>query len=128
MGSGITMKQGDIAFKCNFAYINEETQIVERRRVDRQFPLWGLNLPSGLNGLKVPDFPEYEITCKYATEHRCAINIHGPNLSPAITGTDPLKDGLKKVTCKAEDPHDKKAVHTAELINALDSAITQKLN
>ena len=36
MGSGLEMAPGsDIAFKCNFAYLNEETMIVERRRVDR---------------------------------------------------------------------------------------------
>ena len=38
MGSGLSMEQGvDIAFKCNFAYLNIESGIVERRRVDREF-------------------------------------------------------------------------------------------
>jgi 2,3-bisphosphoglycerate-independent phosphoglycerate mutase len=35
MGSGIPMDLSEIAFKCNFAYMNEETQVVEKRRVHR---------------------------------------------------------------------------------------------
>ena len=35
MGSGLSMEAGDIAFKCNFAYLNQDTNIIERRRVDR---------------------------------------------------------------------------------------------
>ena len=45
MGAGLLMiPDYDIAFKCNFAYLNEETQIVENRRVDRQFGDWGTSL------------------------------------------------------------------------------------
>ena len=35
MGSGIPMVENEIAFKCNFAYMDEKTHIVEKRRVDR---------------------------------------------------------------------------------------------
>jgi 2,3-bisphosphoglycerate-independent phosphoglycerate mutase len=35
MGSGLQTRPGDIAFKSNFAFMNLETRIVERRRVDR---------------------------------------------------------------------------------------------
>lgn len=38
LGAGQEIKVGDIAFKSNFAFINTETNIVERRRVDRGFP------------------------------------------------------------------------------------------
>ena len=37
MGAGVDMSYDDIAFKCNFAYINDDNEIVERRRVDRDF-------------------------------------------------------------------------------------------
>lgn len=50
MGAGCEMTYDDIAFKCNFAYINEETEVVERRRVDRDFH-WGVSLCDALNGL-----------------------------------------------------------------------------
>jgi len=44
MGSGLTTKVGDIAFKSNFAYMDIDSRNVERRRVDRKFPDWGIPL------------------------------------------------------------------------------------
>ena len=52
MGTGIEMEENEIAFKCNFAVIDDETEIVTksenytnsyRRRADRQFE-WGIPL------------------------------------------------------------------------------------
>jgi len=34
------------------------------------------------------------VSVRYATEHRCGVVVRGPGLSDAISGTDPLKDGL----------------------------------
>jgi 2,3-bisphosphoglycerate-independent phosphoglycerate mutase len=51
MGSGLSMNAGDIAFKCNFAYLNENTNIIERRRVDREFDKWGIELCDVINEL-----------------------------------------------------------------------------
>jgi 2,3-bisphosphoglycerate-independent phosphoglycerate mutase len=93
MGSGLDMIAGvDIAFKCNFAYFNEETLIVERRRVDREFPEWGKPLCDVIDGMEIPGFSEYKVSCSWATEHRCGIKVSGPGLSYHITGQDPLKD------------------------------------
>lgn len=81
MGAGLDMNVGDIAFKSNFAYMDLETKIVERRRVDRTFAEWGVPLCDALNGLKVPGFPDHSVECMHATEHRCGVKISGPNLS-----------------------------------------------
>lgn len=45
-------------------------------------------------GLKLPSFPEHTVRVEYATEHRCGVAVSGPGLTDAISGTDPLKDGL----------------------------------
>jgi len=37
IGSGLQMESDEIGFKCNFAYMNPETKIVEKRRVDRYY-------------------------------------------------------------------------------------------
>jgi len=42
MGAGLPMEIGEIAFKSNFAFLNTDTRIVERRRVDRTFSEWGV--------------------------------------------------------------------------------------
>ena len=92
IGSGQDIRVGDIAFKSNFAYMNLETRIVEKRRVDREFPSWGIPLCDALTGIPIPGYPEHSVEVKYATEHRCSVKVSGPRLSNVITGNDPLKD------------------------------------
>lgn len=65
---------------------------MERRRVDRNFPSWGIDLCSFLDGIPIPNYPGIQVATKYATEHRCGIVIKGKGLCDRITGTDPLKD------------------------------------
>ena len=112
MGSGLKTKQGDIAFKSNFAYMNIDTRVVERRRVDREFPEWGIPLCDAITGLKVPGYPDHVVECMYATEHRCGIKVSGPRLSTLITGNDPLKDNLPILKCEAAES-DENSVFTA---------------
>lgn len=128
MGSGLDMIAGlDIAFKCNFAYFNEETNIVERRRVDRHFPDWGIPLCDALDGMIIPGFEDYKVSCSWATEHRCGIKVSGPGLSYHITGQDPLHDN--KPVMKVEPTiDDENAAFTARLTQALNDEITVILN
>lgn len=116
------MSYDDIAFKCNFAYINDDNEIVERRRVDRDFE-WGISLCDALNDMKIPGYEEYIVKCEYATEHRCGLKVTGKGLSSLITGTDPLKDYKVLRKCEPVDELDKSAVFTANLVNALSDEI-----
>lgn len=76
-----------------FGSQNEQGElIVERRRVDRNFPSWGIELCSFLDGISIPAFPEITVATKYATEHRCGVVFKGRGLCDKMTGTDPLKD------------------------------------
>ena len=70
LGAGLSMKPGEIAFKCNFATLNEETGVVTSRRADRRFEEEGPVLCEFLDKLQLPSFPEHRIRVKYATEHR----------------------------------------------------------
>lgn len=51
LGAGIPMSPGDIAFKSNFATMDLETGIVEKRRADRNFEEAGPVLCDALNGM-----------------------------------------------------------------------------
>ena len=93
LGAGLEMGDGDIAFKCNFATLDEATGVVLRRRADRHFEALGPALCAALDGAAVPGFPEVAVRVKYATEHRCGVVVSGPGLTDQIAGTDPLKDG-----------------------------------
>jgi 2,3-bisphosphoglycerate-independent phosphoglycerate mutase len=126
MGAGVDMSTEDIAFKCNFAYINDENEIVERRRVARDFE-WGIELCDALNNLKIPGYDEYIVKCEYATEHRCGLKVTGKGLSSLITGSDPLKDNKKILKCKPLDETNQDAVFTANLVNTLSDKIRDTL-
>ncbi len=92
-GAGLSMQPGDIAFKCNFAYMDPDSRVVVRRRVDRDFDKWGLPLVEAINGLQVPGFEGYSVAAKHATEHRMGLRVSGPGLSHLVTDSDPLVDG-----------------------------------
>jgi 2,3-bisphosphoglycerate-independent phosphoglycerate mutase len=64
----------------------------------------------------------------HATEHRIGLKVHGPNLSNDITGTDPLKDNLKLIECKATEAGDANAEMTADLVNKLSQAMVTVLS
>lgn len=126
MGAGLAMSPGDIAFKSNFATLDEETGVVTSRRADRHFEEEGPILCAALDGMKLPSFPEYEVRVRYATEHRCGVVVKGPNLSGNISGTDPLKDNRLLLKAEAlDDSHE--ARNTAAVVNELSKEITKIL-
>ncbi|KAG7402164.1 hypothetical protein PHYBOEH_005727 [Phytophthora boehmeriae] len=130
MGAGLPMSKGDVAFKCNFATVEEnedDQRIVTRRRVDRNFPAWGIDLCSFLDGLTLPEFPDFVVATKYATEHRCGIVFKGPGLCDKITGTDPLKDHLPLVTSKPLNDSPE-AEYSSKVLNAVSDAIHERLS
>lgn len=126
MGAGLPMAAGDIAFKSNFATVNDETGIVVSRRADRHFEKEGPIMCAALDGLKIPGFPEYCVNVRYATEHRCGVVVRGPRLSGAISGTDPLKDHLPLPQAKPLDDSPE-ALNTAAVVNALSDIIRKTL-
>ncbi|MBA0783684.1 hypothetical protein Gotri_001355 [Gossypium trilobum] len=65
MGAGLAMSPGDIAFKSNFATLDEKTGIVTSRRADRHFEEEGPILCGALDRMKLPSFPEYEVRVRY---------------------------------------------------------------
>ncbi|KAJ5066644.1 cofactor-independent phosphoglycerate mutase [Anaeramoeba ignava] len=125
LGVGLEMDPGDLAFKCNFSTLDDKN-IVVNRRCDRNFEESGPILCDYLNNLKIPNFPEYQISVKYATEHRCGIRIRGPKLSDSISGTDPLKDNLPLRVSKPLDEQENSKM-TSDLLNSLTKEITKKL-
>ncbi|KAH9622896.1 hypothetical protein KSS87_010085 [Heliosperma pusillum] len=126
MGAGLAMSPGDIAFKSNFATLDEKTGIVTSRRADRHFEEEGPILCAALDGLKLPSFPEYEVRVRYATEHRCGVVVKGPRLSGNISGTDPLKDNRLLLQAEPLDGTDE-AKHTATVVNELSKEISRIL-
>ncbi|XP_013725223.1 probable 2,3-bisphosphoglycerate-independent phosphoglycerate mutase [Brassica napus] len=126
MGAGLAMSPGDIAFKSNFATLDESSGVVVSRRADRHFEEEGPILCAALDGMKLPSFPEYEVRVRYATEHRCGVVVKGPKLSGNISRTDPLKDNRLLLEAKPLDESEE-AKHTAKVVNELSREISRIL-
>jgi 2,3-diphosphopglycerate-independent phosphoglycerate mutase len=126
LGGGMPMEPGDIAFKSNFSTIIDG--VVKYRRCDRHFETEGPILCGYLDGIKIPEYPEVDVSVVYATEHRCAVRIRAPGMSDRITGTDPIHDD--KVLEKSrpiDKPGPTEQVYTANVVNALSNALRNAL-
>ncbi|KAI7893047.1 2,3-bisphosphoglycerate-independent phosphoglycerate mutase-domain-containing protein, partial [Mucor mucedo] len=124
MGAGLDMIPGDIAFKSNFAYM--ENGMVVLRKVDRDFGVFARVLCQALDGVKLPSFPQHEVAVKHAIDHRCGVRVRGPQLTDSITGTDPLKDGKPLVYCEPT-VDDEASKLTSKLTNELSEVFHEIL-
>lgn len=110
-GEGLEMQPGDIAFRSNFATLDDEMNVVDRRagRIREGTDA----LAASLNGLKIDDV---EVLFKEATEHRAVLVLRGKGLSAEITDTDPKKENLP---VKLSLPKDASAAakKTADILN-----------
>ncbi len=119
-GVGIDLKHGDIAFRCNFATV--DNGIVTDRRAGRIQDTDGLAKAIS-EKVKVPGI---EIIFRRSTGHRAALVIRGKGLSPDITDTDPHKEGLPLQECHPlKDSHEAK--HTANIVNSISKQAMEVL-
>ena len=102
--------------------------MVIRRRVDREFAHWGVPLCSVIDGLVIPGYESYKVSCEHATEHRCGIKVSGPGLSYHISGQDPLKDNKPLPKVASTIPGNAEAEFTAELVQKLSETIIKTLS
>jgi 2,3-bisphosphoglycerate-independent phosphoglycerate mutase len=85
LGAGIFLKPGDVAFRCNFATIDADGTIRDRRagRVREE----ARELAASLDGLRL----EHGVTVSFraATEHRAVLVLHGEGLNDRVADVDP---------------------------------------
>jgi 2,3-bisphosphoglycerate-independent phosphoglycerate mutase len=88
-GVGIVGKKGDVAFRCNFATVDENMNVVDRRAGRIKEPDTS-DLVSVLKGMTIEGV---DITVKEATEHRAALLLSGKGLSAQVSDVDPHQLG-----------------------------------
>lgn len=110
-GVGIPVRRGDIAFRCNFATVDSQLKVTDRRasRIkdgtdDLAAALDGLDLGDGVRTL-----------FRAGTEHRAALVLRGEGLSPHVTDTDPHEEGAVVAPAKASKQN---GDATARAVNA----------
>lgn len=109
-GLGIDLKPGDIAFRGNFATVDETLTITDRRagRIENTH-----SLVESLNRIHIE---KVHFLVKEGTGHRAAVVLRGNGLSGKISDNDPHLIGLKAMDVYSLDnkPASKK---TAKYIN-----------
>ncbi|MDI9497502.1 MAG: 2,3-bisphosphoglycerate-independent phosphoglycerate mutase [Bacillota bacterium] len=110
-GEGVELQAGDVAFRANFATVDSELVVVDRRagRIRQDTD----KLAAALNGMQIEDI---RVVFKEATEHRAVLILRGPGLSEEISDTDPKVEALKYKKAKATAPT-AEAEKTARILN-----------
>jgi 2,3-bisphosphoglycerate-independent phosphoglycerate mutase len=84
-GVGLVGRKGDIAFRCNFATVDADMNVLDRRAGRIKEPDTS-DLVRSLEGLEVSGF---QAIVKEATEHRAVLLLRGEGLDPHVSDADP---------------------------------------
>lgn len=122
LGIDFDLQQGDICVRANFATVDKNGVITDRRagRISTETNVELCKLIR--TKINVPD--EYGLFIETEKEHRAAIVLRGEGLDENISDTDPQKTGIKPLPASALHP---KAEDTAELFNNIIGQIQRIL-
>jgi len=116
IGSGLNVSRSDVAFRCNFATVNENFVVLDRRagRISNKD---AAKLAESFQKIK---FEKASVNFLFKTtiQHRAVLLIRGLRLSRIVSDSDPEKVGEKVLEIK---PLDKslEARSTAKILNEL---------
>lgn len=84
LGVGVELEPGDVAFRANFATLDGEEKVIDRRagRLKEE----GKELAQALGNLTIEGVKTIFIS---STEHRGVLVLRGEGLSPEVSDTDP---------------------------------------
>ncbi len=115
IGAGVDIQPGDVAFRCNFATVNSDMEILDRRAGRIREPETE-QLAEALDGIEIDGI---ECSVHAGTEHRAVLVLRGDGLSPDVTDCDPGED-THLLRC---EPLTEEAQLTADVVNGfLDEA------
>lgn len=116
-GSGIEVLPGDVAFRCNFATVNEDLVVLDRRagRIANED---AAKLSTSLGKIRLQPFLRIRYQFKNTVQHRAILVIRGPKLSSAVSDSDPEAIGKKVLDIKPLD-NSVETKRTAQIVNTL---------
>ncbi len=125
LGAGLDLKPGDVAFRCNFATVNEDGIVLDRRAGRISTDKASVLAQAIREALEEADLG-VEVEFANTVQHRAVLVLRGEGLSRAISDTDPKENGrpLKKCLPLDDSPEARK---TADIVNALSELIMKVL-
>jgi len=117
VGSGVKVLAGDVAFRCNFATVDRNLVVLDRRagRISNED---ASKLSESLRRIKLKKSLNASFLFKNTVQHRAALVIHGPKLSTAVSDSDPEVNGKKVLEVRPLDKRPE-SVRTAAITNEL---------
>ena len=114
-GIGMDVERGDVCFRTNFATVDDDLVIQDRRagRIGEGQD----ELEEALQELESPE-DGVEVDFKASTEHRGALVLKGDDLSGRLSDVDPHETGVKAPEAEAMDGSES-ANRTADIVNNL---------
>ncbi|MEM1964764.1 MAG: 2,3-bisphosphoglycerate-independent phosphoglycerate mutase [Candidatus Caldarchaeum sp.] len=111
LGAGFDLKEGDVAFRCNFGTVNENNVVVDRR-AGRISTEEGRQLAQEIDKATIDGV---EVFFKHTVEHRGVLVLRGENLSHRVSNVDPHRNGVQVETPRPLDGT-REAQLTAEVL------------
>ena len=114
MGAGLTLSPNDVAFRCNFATVDDDFRVEDRRagRIRRGTA----KLAKAVDAIKIDGVPGVKTIFKATEEHRAVLVLKGDKLSRMVSDVDPKEEGLKIGIARATDASEE-AKRTAAAVN-----------
>ncbi|BDG29537.1 2,3-bisphosphoglycerate-independent phosphoglycerate mutase [Thermus thermophilus] len=122
LGLGADFREGDVALRGNFATLDPEGKVVDRR-AGRPPTEENQRVIAKLKEA-IPRIEDVEVHFYTESEHRFLVILRGEGLEDKVTDTDPQKTGLPPLKAKALDEASEK---TARLVNLLSERIREVL-
>ncbi|MGQ9506386.1 MAG: 2,3-bisphosphoglycerate-independent phosphoglycerate mutase [Candidatus Bathycorpusculaceae bacterium] len=117
IGSGINVLLDDVCFRCNFATVNENLVVLDRRagRISNED---AAKLAESLQKIKLKKPSKVDFLFRSTLQHRAVLILRRSKLSTAVSDADPEKTGEKVQQVKPLDDSPE-AKLTAQIINEL---------
>lgn len=117
VGSGMDVLPGDTALRCNFATVDENLKVVDRRagRIETDD---ASRLAEVFKEIRLKKHPDVRMIFKNSIQHRAILLLRGPHLSIMVSDSDPQKIGSSVSRVRPLD-NTPEALKTAEIVNEL---------
>jgi len=112
LGAGVELKEGDVAFRCNFGTVSEDLVLVDRR-AGRISTEEAEELAAALQEVNLDGV---EFIFKHTVEHRGVLVLRGEGLSHKVSNIDPHGVNVKIAPAQPLDDSDS-ASRTAKILN-----------
>jgi 2,3-bisphosphoglycerate-independent phosphoglycerate mutase len=114
LGLGVELKTGDVCARANFATLNAQGIVTDRRA--GRIPTETCEKLVALLSAKIQKIGDTEILIRAGKEHRFVVVFRGPGLEGPLTDADPNREGLPIPGVKPRDPQSAEQNKMAKLI------------